>query len=123
MIMAELPAPNVQTVLSESLNVIDPFEFTEDERPPTLTSSPTHVVLKSQELQNISDVNLSQSLNTSQVDTSGLLLQHINTQREVRVFYFHIFYTVGNLLKGTVIINWYQGASDQSKPTSLHDES
>ncbi len=75
--MAALPMPNL---LSESLNIIDPFDFDEGDVPQSLTSSP-----KSGGLQNTPSLNLSQSLNSSQLDTStsGLLLQHINTQKEV----------------------------------------
>ncbi len=93
--MAGLPTPNL---LSDSLNIIDPLEFDGDELPPTFKSSPMHVQ-KSQEPQNASasgiDLSLSQntsasglypsqSLNSSQLESSGLLLQQINTQKEVR---------------------------------------
>ncbi len=105
--MAGLPRPSL---LSDSLNMIDPLEFDGDELPSRFKSSPMHVH-KSQETQNTSmagmdlsnlqDISVSgmdlshsqntsasglnsQSLNSSQLDTSALLLQHINTQKEVR---------------------------------------
>ncbi len=103
--MAELSSSDL---LSESLNIIDPFDFDGEDVSPKFMSSPFHVQ-KSQEMLETSAMNVShsQSINSSQksqdlfdmsgmavsspsqpmnstVDTSGLLLQHIDTQKEVR---------------------------------------
>ncbi len=105
--MAGLPTPNL---LSESLNMIDPLDFDGDELPAQFKSSPMHVQ-RSQEQQNtsaaamdlsqtqnanVSGLDLSHSLNSSQVDTSGLLLQHINTQKEVRPYQFISLFLIKN---------------------------
>ncbi len=76
--MAALPTPNL---LSQSLNIIDPYDFNGQD--PILSSS-SMCIQTSQESQDASGLDFSPSLNSSQLNTSGLLMQHINTQKEVR---------------------------------------
>ena len=81
--MAKLQTSNL---LSDSLNLIDPYNFDEGEMSLNFMSSPM-LTQKSPELvpQDLSGLDLSQSHTSTQLDTSGLLLRHIDTQKEVRV--------------------------------------